>query len=491
MLDGKEAVSDVYFKEVRDKIKRSPTEQHMRNLDPKRNFNNQVLALIAENYIIWKEAKRLGFHHRPKFKSRFITSVQGYFAHYMTEKLIAKGVLAKEDTLDREKINAYLIKKYSVEISVRGIKDKEVFEPDQKSPSLELYEPLPKAEFRPYSKFNKKEAEKYNVITYQVPCDNEKSCKNKVVQLNLRYVLDKLGDYDFSKFKTSTPVARHEILKNIVAGDLIPLEFKRLSEGDKHVREFVRRVEQVTLARFYRIVRGIDAASNYVLNEKERSLEPVDLTEKEMRDYYNAHKDEYTRPKTAKDLWICRYKIDEIDRADAFVADLQSLEDDYRITRLNNPDKLPPKELKEKLAKMEKEIAKQKIEMFQKEMDALNGLPSRKDNTVKPSAKLGSVTFKPREPMKRYESIAFSVPMDPFGVKESVLFNSGEGDYVVILVFDAAREAPPFEDPMVQTKLRYTLELKKRKEKLRQLVNKEMKSVIKKENVNFDLLKKL
>lgn len=514
LLDGKEKVSVEYFKDIRDRIRKDPVQNYMRRKNPGRNFNAQVLRIIAGNYIQWKEAKKRGYHHKRKYKQRFLASLQGFFAEYVGRKLVEKKILSKKDAFDNNKLSQYLLNLYKVQIDVTGIDDDKIFNVKRKSPDLKLYGELPKAEFTPYERFRKKEAEKIAVITYRVPGEKKRTT------LNLRQVLQNMPSYDFYKFRTANAVDRNEMLKGMIAGDLIPLEFNRLSKDDPYAKEYVRRIEQVTLARFYRMMRGVDPATDYALKENERDLIPVQLSEKEMRDYFKKNLGGYLRPKETE-AFILRLTRKEVDEGDEFLAVMKDLEDEYYIQRnkvMNLQDerarlvamrkkakgsarrKLDAKikELTARIAKenkkakqIAKETGNKKLDLFKRKIDELNRRPDRISGKVRKSGYLGKIEFDAQKDMKRYEVIAFSVPTEPFKGKESILFSSGEGDYVILFVRNTIKKAPDFYDPIVQKRIHYNLEVEKRREAIKKMVQREMRKVLPPKYVNWELLRKI
>ncbi|RME92846.1 MAG: hypothetical protein D6767_02285 [Candidatus Hydrogenedentota bacterium] len=513
LLDGKERVSKKYFLDIRDRIRKDPVEIYMRRKAPGKNFNAQVLRIIAGNYIQWKEAKKLGYHHKRKFKQRFLAALQGFFAEYIGRKLVEKNILKREEAYNHEKLSEYLINLYKVQIDVANIDDK-VFAVQRKSPDLKLYGKLPKAKFTPTSRFNKKLAEKYIVVSYRKPGDKKRT------KLNLRYILERMPTYDFYRFRTANAIDRHEILKAMIAGDLIPLEFKRLSKNDPYAKEYVRRIEQVTLARFYRMMKGVDPASDYALSLEEKDLMPVNLTEKEMREYFEKNKGGFLRPKQTE-AYILRLTRKEVDEGDEFLEMLKDLEEPYQVLRnqiMNLQDERARyvalrrhakdkkkkeldrkikalnqkiKKLLKKSKKVAKEVAQRKLAMFKKKIDEVNRRPDRVSGEVRKSGYYGKITFDANKDMKRYEVIAFTVPMEPYGGKESILFNSGEGDYVILYVFNTKKQAPDFYDPIVQKRIRYHLELRKRREAINKMIREQLPKVLPRKYVNWDLLRRL
>ncbi len=531
VFEGKDRLSLKYFQDIRKRLKNDITGRAL----PEKNFNFHVLRIIAENYILWQEAKKQGFHHRKKFKQRFLTAIQGFFAEYVASRLIEQGVLTKQERFNRVKINKYLVREYGVQVNPTGLAGetgREIFKDSRKSPELEMFKPLPKAEYTPYSRFNKKAAEKVWAIKYRRRGETKKR------ELNYRTILDRMPDYDFYKFRSAPPLVRNDILLGMIAGDLIPLEFKHQSKNDPNIKEYIRRIEQVTLARFYRLVRGLDVSSNYVLLAREKSLEPVSITTKEMKAYYNKNTKDFKRPRTA-DVYMVRYPRAEIDEGDILIETLKLEGDRYTEVRKENlairrqqgqvrlelkrsrerlrsatkkkqkkkiaalkkrVQKLEAKDKEisanvdasdKKLEKTADNVAKDKLAKFKQAIGQLNAKENRRNGKVKRSGPLGKVAFSATKKMKRYENIAFTVPTDEIKCNQSILFNSGEKDYVVLMVCNNDRKPARFEDPMVQRRIRKALEVEKRRQLVKKLIRSRMKKVLSKKRINRKLLRSL
>jgi len=515
IIEDTDQISKVYFLEVKDRMKKDPIESYIRKIDMAKNYNIQVLKSITEDYILWKESKKLGYQKKAKFQIRYFSALQGYMGLYLSKYLIKKRIFHSKKNFSNKSLFTYLLKKYKVRIFSNRINNRIIYTKQLKAPELYLYKPLPKVEKISNEKYNKRHAQSLQIVQYQSPDSFQ------LVHLNLKQIFDRFDTKKFKQFQQSNNLQRNKMIREIISYELLPKEFKRISKNDKTIKEKLRRIEQVTLARYYRIVRGLDRSKLNDLSPRELDEIKVDISQKQMRAYYKKNINKFRHPKTA-DVLMIRLNRSEVDEGDQFIEKLRAIEKRiyilpekihslskqrwklikkykreknkrqqkyFKVKIRKLEDKI--KNLNTKAIKVSKEIVATKLDMFKRKMAELNQRKNRLDGKVKLSQSLGRINFSAKGKMKRYEIMAFSLRLDQNTGKESILFSSGEGDYVILFVQNMRTEIPNFKDKMVQTLLKYDLEILLRKKEVRKFLNRRLKQVLKKKSINWKLLRKL
>lgn len=511
ILDGKEKVSLEYFRVIYEKLKKDPsTSNAIRRYDYSKTFAEQVLMMIADDYIMAREALRAGYHNSSSFANRLRANLYSYFAEYVTTHLVEQKVLPRRDQYNKVALEKYLIKKYQLEIFVSGIDQKNIFRVRApKGPDIEYYgQDFPKASPLVKARYNKKTAEKHKLVAYTNPADGE------TTTVNLREYLDGLYELHFAKFRKGTALARHEMVKKRMVSRLISAEFKTLSKGDPRVEEFIKRIEQSTLAERYRVMKGYSPATPYLMPDLKLPKLPV--TEEQIANYWKNHKRDFARPHSA-DVWSIRLakNQDEVDEGDALVSELREM--DFAVKRAEGDywklrdergalrrrfDNLPAgsddqaKQIKEKLASLEKEIkqaredwkktrldtARKKFKRFREFMKELNNRSNRQNGQVPRSVHMGNIRY--TQKLSLQKNIAFTVKPG----NQSVLFDTGEGYYAILFVKKKKLFIPHHTDPDTRRRINYRLQEKLRREQMNDLLDKRRPEVLPKKAVNQELL---
>jgi hypothetical protein len=508
ILGNKEPVSLGYFKDILEKIKKDSVEAYIRRLDYNRNFPRQVLQIITDNYIMAREALKEGFHNDKGFRSRLQVNMARFFGEYVAKRLVREKKISLKDQFNPTVINNYLKKKYKLRIYIAGIDKKGVFKvKKQVSPDIKYYgKEFPKVQPVMQATYQKKIAQQHTIASYR---------HGKEVKINLRSLLDRLDPLTFAKFRRGTALVRHQIVLRMLTAELLAYDFKRISSGDPNVTEYFKRIEQMTLAERYRVMKGYSPATPYIAPNVKIPELPV--TEKEIADYYQKHKRDFARPYSAEVFMICLDRNqDEVDEGDGLIAELEEMELPLKQSRrrlmvtrdrigelgrllgknLTNKTRKAyqqersklaqqARDLKDKISELKKSVPRKKFEAFKAFMRDLNSRPNRVNGKVRKSSYLGEVKFGKK--LRTYENIAFTVTPG----NQSVLFDSREGFYSILFVKKKKNKLPGYKDEFTAKRINYRLQEIKRKEQLERLLIRERKRVLPDSAINHALLKKL
>jgi len=110
---------------------------------------------------------------------------------------------------------------------------------------------------------------------------------------------------------------------------------------------------------------------------------------------------------------------------------------------------------------------------------------------VKKSKYLGRIKYSKEGKLTRYEKFIFMMSPYPFKGTQSILFDSGENDYVILFANGIEKIQSNFYDSMVQSRIKKTLAYELRVKKVKNMIKRRLKKVMNKKYINFKLLKKV
>jgi hypothetical protein len=294
------------------------------------------------------------------------------------------------------------------------------------------------------------------------------------------------------------------------------VEFYAISKGDQYIQEYVKRIEQMTLAERYRLMMGYSPATPYIAPDVK--IPKPAVTDDEIKKYWEERKRDFARPKSAEIYLIALAKNKtELAEGDTFRLQIEKLSEpldlaekkymDFknklgelnRKLKNNELDKDTKSSLKKEITLIKSKTAKSKTELvalkkslprkkfnaFKKFMQELNDRENRKNGNVRKSEYLGNIIYSNK--LKTYENIGFIIK--PGNI--SMLFAGGSGFYAILFVKKRKNIIPHYSDKSTRKRITSRLQEKKRRETIENFLIVKRAEVLPDNDINKELLMNL